>query len=239
LVFSFVAAAAQQASVVSKIDSVSILIGQQAHLTVEVTARKGANVTFPRFKRAQQMVPGVEVVETSPENRSESDDQLTVSKTFTLTSFDGKLYAIPGMKVKVDGKVYASNQLALKVLECEVDTLHPEKFFPPKDVQDNPFMWSEWSPLYWLGVLVMLVSAFLGEGVLRLLLVAHEVGLRCTLFGEAPLVVGRVRTDILRVGVEHHRERSRTRIARARLFAFVGCECGLWVDGRHFVGVSL
>ena len=97
LVFSFVAVAAQQASVVSKIDSVSILIGQQAHLTVEVTARKGANVTFPRFKRAQQMVPGVEVVETSPENRSESDDQLTVSKTFTLTSFDGKLYAIPGM----------------------------------------------------------------------------------------------------------------------------------------------
>ena len=168
LVFSFVAAAAQQASVVSKIDSVSILIGQQAHLTVEVTARKGANVTFPRFKRAQQMVPGVEVVGTSPENRSESDDQLTVSKTFTLTSFDGKLYAIPGMKVKVDGKVYASNQLALKVLECEVDTLHPEKFFPPKDVQDNPFMWSEWSPLYWLGVLVMLVSAFLAYLILRL-----------------------------------------------------------------------
>ena len=168
LIFSFVAAAAQQASVVSKIDSVSILIGQQAHLTVEVTARKGANVAFPHFKRAQQMVSGVEVVETSPENRSESDDQLTVSKTFTLTSFDGKLYAIPGMKVKVDGKVYASNQLALKVLECEVDTLHPEKFFPPKDVQDNPFMWSEWSPLYWLGVLVMLVSAFLAYLILRL-----------------------------------------------------------------------
>ena len=83
------------------------------------------------------------------------------------------------------------------------------------------------------------VRASLGEGVLRLLLVAHEVGLRCTLFGEAPLVVGRVRTYVLRVGVEHHRERSRPRIARARLFAFVGCECGLWVDGRHFVGVSL
>ena len=24
------------------------------------------------------------------------------------------------------------------------DTLHPENFFPPKDVQDNPFSWSEW-----------------------------------------------------------------------------------------------
>ena len=89
LVFSFVAAAAQQASVVSKIDSVSILIGQQAHLTVEVTARKGANVTFPHFKRAQQMVPGVEVVETSPENRSESDDQLR-RKTVCHSGYEGK-----------------------------------------------------------------------------------------------------------------------------------------------------
>ena len=29
-------------------------------------------------------------------------------------------------------------------------------------------MWSEWSPLYWLGVLVMLVSAFLAYLILRL-----------------------------------------------------------------------
>jgi hypothetical protein len=31
-----------------------------------------------------------------------------------------------------------------------VDTLHPNQFFPPKDVQDNPFEWSEWSPYFWL-----------------------------------------------------------------------------------------
>jgi hypothetical protein len=28
--------------------------------------------------------------------------------------------------------------------------LHPNQFFGPKDVQDNPFVWEEWSRLLWL-----------------------------------------------------------------------------------------
>ena len=158
LTAAFLGSYAQQVSVESKIDSIQILIGQQAHLTVSVTTSKGAKVVFPHFKRAQYMVPGVEVLEVSNGDTSMIDGQMSVSKTFTLTSFDERLYAIPGMKVKVNGKAYTSNQLALKVLTCDVDTLHPEKFFPPKDVQDNPFQWSEWSPLFWLSVVVMLLT---------------------------------------------------------------------------------
>lgn len=159
---------AQQVSVESKIDSMTILIGQQAHLEVGVTARHGAKVEFPRFKRAQYIVPGVEVLESSKADTSDVDGMMYVSKTFTLTSFDEKLYPIPGMKVKVDGKDYTSNQLALKVLTCNVDTLHPEQFFPPKDVQDNPFLWAEWSPLFWIGIIVVLLSMGLGFLLLRL-----------------------------------------------------------------------
>ena len=61
------------------------------------------------------------------------------------------------MKVNVDGKVYKSKSLALKVLTVPVDTLHPEKFFPPKGVQDNPFSWSEWKPAFWMSVVFVLV----------------------------------------------------------------------------------
>lgn len=159
---------AQQVSVESKIDSVAILIGQQAHMTVGVTARHGARVDFPQFKRAQYLVPGVEVLESSKADTSDVDGMMRVSKTFTITSFDERLYAIPGMKVKVDGKTYSSNQLALKVITCDVDTLHPEQFFPPKDVQDNPFLWSEWSPLFWLSIVIMLLTLGLGYLLLRL-----------------------------------------------------------------------
>jgi hypothetical protein len=41
----------------------------------------------------------------------------------------------------------------------EVDTTHLEKFFGPKDVQDNPFMWSDWAPLFWLSVLMLVLMA--------------------------------------------------------------------------------
>lgn len=159
---------AQQVSVESKIDSMTILIGQQARMTVNVTAHHGAKVVFPQFKRAQYLVPGVEVLGASVADTSDIDGMTRVSKTYTLTSFDEHLYAIPGMKVNVDGKDYSSNQLALKVLTCDVDTLHPEQFFPPKDVQDNPFLWNEWSGLFWLGIAVMLLTLAFGYLLLRL-----------------------------------------------------------------------
>jgi hypothetical protein len=85
---------------------------------------------------------------------------IRVSRVYTVTSFDENLYYLPAMKVKAGGKNYESKSLALKVLTVPVDTLHPEQFFPPKNVQDNPFSWSEWRPLFWLSVLfVLLVCA--------------------------------------------------------------------------------
>ena len=40
-------------------------------------------------------------IQKATETSTELGDQLTVSKTFTLTSFDGKLYAIPGLKSNI------------------------------------------------------------------------------------------------------------------------------------------
>ena len=138
------------------IDSIEIFIGQQAKLTVDVTADRGAKVVYPTYERAQFITPGVEVLGSTDADTALIDNgMMTVSKTFTITSFDEKLYAIPGMKVSVDGKAYTANQLALKVIPVEVDTLHLDKFFPPKDVQDNPFDWSEWSGVFWMSAIVL------------------------------------------------------------------------------------
>jgi hypothetical protein len=100
---------------------------------------------MPSFKPLEHITAGVEVLEATNADTTELDGGMVkVSKTYTLTSFDEKLYYLPPMKVKVDGKEYASKSLALKVMTMPADTLHPENFFPPKDVQDNPFSWSEW-----------------------------------------------------------------------------------------------
>ena len=134
-----------QVAIDQKLDSMQILIGEQTKLTLSVVVNDGQRVKFPEFGRSQYITPGVEVLECRKPDTVEVDGgRLQVSRAYVLTSFDEKLYYIPSQKIKVDNKVCASKGLALKVLTVPVDTLHADKFYPPKDVQDNPFSWSEW-----------------------------------------------------------------------------------------------
>ena len=167
LLLSFVSGAAEwsvvsaQVQVEQRIDSIEMLIGEQTLLHLQVTMKNGQRATLPHFKPGQYITPGVEVLgQHDHDTLNLGNGMVQIGRDYTLTSFDEKLYPIPALNVKVDGRNYRGNQLALKVQTVEVDTLHPNKFFPPKDVQDNPFRWSEWSLLFWLGVLLVVLSAF-------------------------------------------------------------------------------
>ena len=145
-----------QVQVESTIDSIQILIGEQAHVTLNVSMKKGLKLEMPQFKRMEHVTPGVEFINDTQADTSELDNNMIkVSKIYTLTSFDENLYYLPEMTVKVDGKPYKTKSLALKVLTVPVDTLHPEQFFPPKDVQNNPFQWAEWRVPFWLSLLLI------------------------------------------------------------------------------------
>lgn len=146
---------AQGVFVEQKIDSIGIFIGQQAHVTVTVTAGEGAQVVFPDWKPQTYLVPGVELLAIESDSADADNGQKSRSRRLTITSFDENIYSLPPVEVKVDGKPYQGEQLALKVVTMDVDTLHPNEFFPPKDVQDNPFSWSEWRPLLWLSLLIV------------------------------------------------------------------------------------
>ena len=106
-----------QASVQAKITPIEMLIGEQAQVTLTVEANDDAKVEFPTFQPRQMLVPGVEVIATQ---QSVVDGKQTLA--IVLTAFDGNLYHLPPFKVKVNGKEYASSDLALKVVEVEVDT---------------------------------------------------------------------------------------------------------------------
>lgn len=156
-------ATSAQVSVEATIDSIEIFIGQQTQVSVRTTAKDGANVVFPAFKPQQMITPGVEVVSHHDSASVQIDNGMTVfTHKYTLTSFDGRLYYLPPFAVKVNGKTYKSKSLALKVLEVPVDTTKLDQFFGPKDVQDNPFAWSDWSLPFWLSVvmLVCMVAAY-------------------------------------------------------------------------------
>jgi hypothetical protein len=149
-----------QVSVEAEIDYIQIFVGQQAHVTLAATAKENAKVEFPQFKPTEYITPGVEVLDRKElENKEEDNGFVTRRMVYTMTSFDDTLYYLPPMTVKIDGKPYQSKSLALKVLTIEVDTLHAEQFFGPKDVQDNPFQWSDWSLPFWASVLMLVLMA--------------------------------------------------------------------------------
>ena len=155
-----VLAASAQVSVEAVIDSIQIFVGQQAHVTLTATAKENAKVEFPQFKPMEYITPGVEVLDRKElEQQPQDNGFVSRSMVYTMTSFDDTLYYIPPMTVKIDGKPYQSKSLALKVLTIEVDTLHAEQFFGPKDVQDNPFQWSDWEWPFWLSVLMLVLLA--------------------------------------------------------------------------------
>ena len=149
-----------QVSVEASVDRIEMLVGQQAHVTLKAVVNENSKVEFPKFKPSEFVTPGVEVLNgQSLDDKALDNGCVEKAMVYTLTSFDDTLYYLPPLTVKVDGKPYQSKSLALKVLTIEVDTAHVEQFFGPKDVQDNPFLWSDWSLSFWLSVLLLILMA--------------------------------------------------------------------------------
>ncbi|MBR3455136.1 MAG: hypothetical protein IKH26_07430 [Bacteroidaceae bacterium] len=157
-----VAFAMAQVNVDAKIDSVAIFIGEQAHIQLKVTADKGTVLELPEYDSLKHITPGIEVLSsTVPDTQWINDNKrFTLSKNYTITSFDTTLYRIPPMKVKAGDKIYESKSMALKVLTFEVDTLHPEQIAGMKTVMTPPFDWNEWKGVV-MGALAVVILTML------------------------------------------------------------------------------
>ncbi len=135
---------AQSVTVEAKIDSLQILIGEQAKIQLQVAMDAKQRAIFPAY--TDTLIHGVEIIETSkPDTQFLNDRQrMLITQEYTVTSFDSALYYLPPMPVEVDGKQYKSKALALKVYSMPVDTLHPDQFFGQKAVMKAPFAWEDW-----------------------------------------------------------------------------------------------
>ena len=136
--------AAQSVTVEAKIDSLQILIGEQAKVQLQVAMDAKQHAIFPAY--TDTLVKGVEIIETvKPDTQFLNDRQrMLITQEYVITSFDSALYYLPPIPVTVDGKEYKSKALALKVYSIPVDTLHPDQFFGQKPVMKAPFAWEDW-----------------------------------------------------------------------------------------------
>lgn len=129
---------AQSVTVDASIDSLQILIGEQAKVKLEVSLDANKRAIFPAFR--DTLVTGVEIVDIAkPDTQLLNDGKRAlITQEYTVTSFDSALYYLPPMEVMVDNQTYRSKALALKVYSVPVDTLHPDQFFGPKTIMKAP-----------------------------------------------------------------------------------------------------
>ena len=156
-----------QVKVESSLSAVEMLVGQQVELTICATTPPDSRVDFPK----EGLMPaGVEFLGAiEKESEVTKDGSVRHSRSYVLTSFEDTLYYLPPLIVKVDGKEYKTNKLALKVLTVDVDTTNYEKYYGPKDVQNNPFLWNgEWSVPFWLSFAIIVLIAITYYLYLRL-----------------------------------------------------------------------
>ena len=135
---------AQSVTVDATIDSLQILIGEQAKIKLQVSLDTDKRAILPAY--TDTLVRGVEIVDIAkPDTQMLNDGRRSlITQEYTVTSFDSALYYLPPMEVLVDNKAYRSKALALKVYSMPVDTLHPDQFFGQKPVMKAPFAWEDW-----------------------------------------------------------------------------------------------
>ena len=144
-------AQAQQVTVDASIDSLQLLIGEQAKVKLEISMDAKQKLQLPFLR--DTLVKGVEILDIAkPDTQMLNDGKrMLIKQEYTITSFDSALYYLPPFEVMVNGEPYRSKALAVKVYSIPVDTLHPEQFFGPKTVREVPITWDDVSAIVPLG----------------------------------------------------------------------------------------
>lgn len=147
----------QSVTVDATIDSLQILIGEQAKIKLQVSLDANQRAIFPVY--VDTLVRGVEIIDVAKPDTQllNGGKRALITQEYTITSFDSALYYLPPMEVVVENEKYRSKALALKVYSVNVplDPENPEQFFGPKDVMKAPFAWEDWYGLMACSVLLI------------------------------------------------------------------------------------
>ncbi len=181
---------AQKITVNSNMDSTVILIGNQAHLTFEVSQQPNQKVIMPYF--SDTIIGGLELVEPVRIDTVKSPDgHLLVKQHYTVTSFKDSLLYVPSYPFVLNGDTVWSKSLSLKVVQpYKIDTAS-HTIADIKPVFDSKFDWADffkdlfsiWFIVFLLVILYVLYLRYfrkkpvLTDKETKLLLPAHLVAL--------------------------------------------------------------
>jgi len=148
---------AQKITVTAKLDSTSILIGNQTRLTFQVSQQPNQKVLMPLF--SDTIIGGLEVVEPVKMDTLKSPDgHIQVSQHYLVTSFKDSLLYIPSYPFVLNGDTVWSKSLSLKVVQpYKIDTAS-HKIADIKQILNPKF---DWMGLITTILIVLLILAIL------------------------------------------------------------------------------
>ena len=136
-----------QVGVEARIDSIQMLIGQQVHVTVTVTAPADAKVIFPTYKSRELLVEGgiatfvMGILTGGLFGDAPKWIVHLINPESTWEGFPALIDPLNDtVKVLVGAMILGFIHLVAGMV-----------------VQDNPFLWSDWSLVFWLSVLMLLL----------------------------------------------------------------------------------
>ncbi len=155
----------QPASVASRLDSASMLIGDQTGMTISFTGPSGAQVFWPSIP--DTILGNIRIISRSPVDSLLSGDRgtITLTQRLLLTCFDSGFYTIPsipvGYRLPPDTQTFEARTdlMMLMVQSIPVDTTQAIK--PIKEPMAVPLSFREILPWLLLGIGILAVAFLL------------------------------------------------------------------------------
>ena len=148
-----------------KLDTNSILLGDQIKLKLKINVQKNAKVTFPQL--TDTITQNIEIVNTGKIDtlNDAQNNTITYSQDITITSFDSGYFAIPPFKFsylldKDTTTYYAETEVQLLEVK-KIATSEQADIKDIKDIFEAPLTLREMLP-YIIGIIVLVILIVLG-----------------------------------------------------------------------------
>ncbi len=161
MLLSAPAAVAQKA--VAKLDTAQIRIGEQIHLTFQVSFPKNAKTSWVFSDTLSKSIEVLNRSKIDTSKRASAEGLTDYTQTLTITSFDSGVHVIPAFEFSYlkpkDATVYKlyTDSLTLKVLSVPVDTTANIRDI--KAPMKQPLTFREILPYLLIGIGVCLIGA--------------------------------------------------------------------------------
>lgn len=145
---------AQELNISAKLDSNSILIGEQFTLSIEGIASKGENFIWPLLP---DTLEGLEIISASKIDSIEKKDFYTLRQKFVITSFDSGYFLIPPLEIRQGGMAAQTEALAVAVGFPELS--EEDNYFDVKAILEPGLNW--YQILLFSGISLLVFAALI------------------------------------------------------------------------------